>query len=74
VDAKCLVTRFGYVGDMEKKIWTAAELEKMTPSERREISRAAEVGDLDQASPELLQRAREFVQKRIASEEGATAS
>ena len=38
---------------MERKIWTAAELEKMTPAQRSEISRAAEVSDPNEF-PELL--------------------
>jgi len=30
---------------MERKIWTAAELEKLTPAERRKISQAAVITD-----------------------------
>jgi hypothetical protein len=59
---------------MDKKIWTAAELEKMTPAERRAISRAAEVRDLEGAPREMVERARQFVLARIAAEEGASAS
>jgi hypothetical protein len=58
---------------MERKIWTAAELEKMTPAERREISRASEVSDLSEF-PELVEKARSFVLDRIAAEERADAS
>ena len=58
---------------MERKIWTAAELEKMTPAQRSEISRAAEVSDPNEF-PELLERAREFVLDRIAAEESTSAS
>lgn len=56
---------------MAEKIWTAAELEKMTPAERREISRAAIVWDLDDVPPELLARAREAARKHIAASEQA---
>lgn len=59
---------------MDKKIWTAAELEMMTPAERQAISQAAEIHDLEDAPPEMVQRAREFVLARIAAEEGASAS
>lgn len=59
---------------MDKKIWTAAELEQMSPAERSAISRAAEVTDLSEVPPETLQRARNFVRARIAAEEAAQAS
>jgi len=59
---------------MERKIWTAAELEKMTPSERREISKAAVVRDLSKAPQHLVEEATEFVKERIAAEEAASAS
>ena len=54
---------------MAEKIWTAAELEKMTPAERREISRAAIVWDLDDVPAELLARARKAARKHIAANE-----
>ena len=63
----------GYSSYMDKKIWTAAELEKMTPAERSEISRAAEI-DIADAPPGMVQRARDFVLARIAAEEGASTS
>ena len=56
---------------MPKKIWTAAELEKMTPAERHEISQAAIVRDLDAAPKHLVDSARSFIEKRIASEESS---
>lgn len=61
------------VTNMERKIWTAAELEKMTPAARSEISRAAEITDLEQF-PELVDKARSFILDRIAEEERADAS
>lgn len=45
---------------VEPKIWTAAELEEMTPAELREISRTAEITDIAQF-PEMLERARESI-------------
>ena len=64
----------GKVANMERKIWTAAELEKMTPAERREISKAAVVRDLNKAPQHLVEDAIEFVKERIAAEETASAS
>ncbi len=59
---------------MDKKIWTAAELEKMTPAERHELSEASIVRDLDEAPQHLVERARQFVAERIATEEASQAS
>jgi len=54
---------------MERKIWTAAELENMTPAERREISRAAVITDPADISPETLEWARKVVLDHIAATE-----
>ncbi|MCP3912980.1 MAG: hypothetical protein GY713_18760 [Actinomycetia bacterium] len=59
---------------MTKKIWTAAELEQMTPSERHAIFQASIVTDLDQAPQELLARARATVEKRIAEADRSQSS
>jgi len=59
---------------MGKKIWTAAELEKMTPAEVSEISRAAVVTDLSNVDPEFLERARESARRHIARNEQTLAS
>ncbi|MCP3856764.1 MAG: hypothetical protein GY745_22835 [Actinomycetia bacterium] len=59
---------------MTKKIWTAAELEQMTPSERHAIFQASIVADLDQAPQELLARARATVEKRIAEADRSQSS
>lgn len=64
----------GKVTNMERKIWTAAELEKMTPAERREISRAAIVRDLSQVDPEFLERARASARQHMAENEQPSAS
>ena len=59
---------------MANKIWTAAELEKMTPAERREISRAAEVTDLSTVDPEFLERARASARRHMEADEQTAAS
>ncbi len=63
-----------YSSLMEKKIWKAEELEKMTPAERREISRAAVVTDLSEVPPEFLERARESARRHIAANEQQSTS
>lgn len=59
---------------MDNKIWTAAELEAMSPAERRELSDASIVRDLDDAPQHLVENARRFVEARIAAEETTQAS
>ena len=56
----------GKVANMKRKIWTAAELEKMTPAERSRVSRAAEISDPNEF-PELLERARESARRYMAA-------
>jgi len=55
---------------MEKKIWTAAELDEMTPAERKKIFDESIIWDLDGAPQDLVERARRKVEKRIAEAEG----
>ena len=55
---------------MERKIWTAAELDEMTPAERKKIFDESIIWDLDDAPQELIDRARAKVLKRIAEIEG----
>ena len=54
---------------MASKIWTAAELERMSPAERKAIFDASIVTDLDQVPPEFLARVRARVEKIIAETE-----
>jgi hypothetical protein len=54
---------------VEQKVWTAAELEKLSPAERHSLFDASVVTDLDQAPQDLIQRARERIQLRIAQSE-----
>ena len=52
------------------KIWTAEELEKLTPNERHAVVRAGFETDLSKVSPELLERARRKIGAHIAADEG----
>jgi hypothetical protein len=51
---------------MERRIWTAAELERMSPAEQDAIFQASLVRDLDDVPPEFLDRVRANVNRRIA--------
>ena len=51
---------------MASKVWTAAELEQMSPTERKAIFDASIETDLDQVPPEFLARVRARVEKIIA--------
>jgi len=55
---------------MEQKIWSAAELDAMSPAERKAIFDASIVWDLEDAPSGLVERARAKVLKRIAEIEG----
>ena len=55
---------------MEKKIWTAAELDEMAPAERKKIFDESIIWDLDDAPQDLIERARRKVEQRIAETEG----
>jgi hypothetical protein len=54
---------------MSQKIWTAAELEAMTPAEVDAIFRDSIVWDLNDAPTEMVARARERVLRRIEETE-----
>jgi hypothetical protein len=54
------------------KIWTAEELEKMSPNERQSIVRAGFETDLSKVSPELLERTRRKIEAHIAANQDAT--
>lgn len=55
---------------MNSKVWTAAELDEMTPAERKKIFDESIIWDIDKAPAELIERARRKVEKRIAETEG----
>ncbi len=56
------------------KLWTAEELEKLSPTERTEIIRAGIVTDLTQVPEAFLERVRANVRNHISSTETAAAS
>ena len=51
---------------MASKVWTAAELEQLTPAQRHELFEASIVLDLADAPVELLARTRAKVERMIA--------
>lgn len=52
---------------MADKIWTAEELEQLSPAERTEIIRAGIVTDLTQVPEDFLERVRANVREHIES-------
>ena len=50
-------------------MWTAAELEKLSPAERHSLFDASVVTDLDQAPQDLIERTRTRIYQRIAQSE-----
>lgn len=57
---------------MAGKVWTAEELEKLTPARRQQIFEASLVLDLDDVPPEFLDRVRDRVKDRIATTDSPT--
>jgi hypothetical protein len=51
---------------MARKVWTAQELERLSPAEQDAIFESSVVTDLDQVPAEFLSRVRERLQARIA--------
>ena len=54
----------------DDKIWTAAELARLSPDQRAAIVKSGFVTDPSQVPPDLLARARRKVDMRIAATEG----
>lgn len=54
---------------MAQKIWTAAELDEMTPAERQALFDQSIVRDLDEVPTEFLERIRAKVLAREAEAE-----
>lgn len=52
---------------MKPKVWTAEELERMSPAEQDEAFEAGIVTDLDEVPTGFLDRIRRRAQERIAS-------
>jgi hypothetical protein len=55
-----------------RRIWTAEELETMSPNDRDAVVRAGFETDLTKVSPELLERARHKIEAHIAANEGTS--
>ena len=53
------------------KIWSAEELEKMSPNERQSIVRGGFETDLSKVSPELMERTRRKIEAHIAANQDA---
>lgn len=52
---------------MKPRVWTAEELEGMSPAEQDAVFEAGVVADLDSVPTEFLERVRRRAQERIAS-------
>ena len=59
---------------MADRVWTAAELEKLSPAQRQQIFDASLVLDLDDVPPEFLDRVRDRVKDRIATTDTPTST
>lgn len=57
---------------MADKVWTAEELEKLSPAERQQIFEASLVLDLDDVPAEFLERVRDRVQDRMTTTDSPT--
>lgn len=54
---------------MTDKVWTAAELERLTPAEQDEVFAASLIRDPATMPPDFLERVRERARRRIADNE-----
>lgn len=54
---------------MPRKVWTAAELDEMTPAEVDALFLASIVTDLDEVPPEFLAKVRADLDEHIAATE-----
>ena len=64
--------RHGYDGSMAQKIWTAEELEQMTPAEQDAIFDASVVRNLNDVPEEFLARVRARFEAHLAGTESPT--
>lgn len=51
---------------MARKVWTAAELEKMSPAEQDDVFNSNVVDDLNDVTPEFLARVKARLSERVA--------
>lgn len=59
----------GSIASVDRKVITAAEFERLSPTEQDQAFEASIIWDLADAPPELVARARARVEERIAREE-----
>ena len=59
----------GTMAAMTDKVWTAAELERLTPAEQDEVFAASLIRDPTTMPPDFLERVRERARRRIADNE-----
>jgi hypothetical protein len=64
--------RSRYARGMAHRVWTAAELEQLSPAEQDEIFAAGIVRDLAAAPPEFLARVRARFEDHLAGTESPT--
>ncbi len=56
---------------MPRKVWTAAELDQMSPGEIDALFEASIIRDLSEIPPAFLSKVRDRVQARIDAEESS---
>jgi hypothetical protein len=61
----------GYGACMPRKVWTAAELDELSPAEVDALFQASIVTDLDEVPPEFLAKVRADLEEHIAATESA---
>ncbi len=57
---------------MTERVWTAEELERLTPAEQDAVFESSLVSDLAALPPEFVERVRSRTKKRIADQEFRT--
>lgn len=59
----------GTLESVAEKVWTAEELEQMSPADRHALFQASIVRDLDQVPADFLETIRHGLHERITGEE-----
>lgn len=57
---------------MSRKVWTADEVEQLTPTEQDHLFEASIVTDLDAARSALPDRVRDRIEQRMQNKSGGT--
>lgn len=60
------------IASMARKVWTAAELDQLSPAERQRIFDESLVLDLDDVPPEFVERVRARTAERISTTDTAS--